>query len=115
MSNAKGDKPSVFWGVLYYFPLALKELAKVSQFGTQKHGVPLKDRGFLGVAYPIEQFDDAAVRHMLARATEGEVNKEDGNLLHRAQQAWNSLAALEKYLRGQEEMERAYLMYERYR
>ena len=108
-AQVKAAKTAAFYGLLYYFPRALAEVAKVSMFGAGKHKVPLTDRGFLSDKYPLPMFDDAEVRHILARAVEGEVNKEDGNMLHRAQAAWNALAGLEKLLILLEEHEKGKL------
>jgi hypothetical protein len=47
-------------------------------------------------------YQDALARHLLDRAIEGEVNAKDGDLLHRAQLAWNALADLEKFLIAEE-------------
>lgn len=105
-AKEKAAKPAAFWGVLYYFPRALKEVAKVSKFGTEKHGVALRDRGFLDPKYPIEGYDDAVIRHSMDFAIDGKFNPADGNMRHRAQRAWNALAALEKEL-IEEENERA--------
>ena len=94
----KAGKPAIFWGLLAYFPRALAEVAKVSMFGSTKHGKPLQYKGFLSDAYPIEMFDDAIGRHLLALAQEGEVNTADGDVYHRAQIMWSAAAGLEKLL-----------------
>lgn len=96
--NQKKNKPPVYQGVLAYFPRAIKEVARVSQYGLEKHDLDWSDKGFLKPEYPLEMFMDAFSRHMLDLAIEGEINKADGELLHRAQVAWGALASLEKYL-----------------
>lgn len=101
-SQQKVQKAPVYQGVLAYFPRALLEIAKVSDYGAVKHNTTLAEKGFLRPEYTDEMFLDAEVRHILKRAIEGEVNPEDGDLLHLAQKAWNSLASLEKYLISQE-------------
>lgn len=85
-----------------YFPRALKEVARVSDYGAKKHGFKLSDKGFLAPGYTEEMYQDAIARHIVGRLIEGEVNAADGNLLHRAQLAWNALASLERYLIEQE-------------
>ena len=95
---AKATKVPLWQGCLAYFPRALMEVAKVSEFGAKKHGFQLSDKGFLHPGYTEEMYEDAIARHIVGLLTEGEVNAADGNLLHRAQRAWNALASLEKYL-----------------
>jgi len=97
----KMKKPPVYEGVLAYFPLALIEVAKVSAYGLEKHNLKFPDRGFMKEEYPLCGFDNALVRHLLALQIKGEYNVEDGGVLHRAQIAWNALAALEKELEAE--------------
>ncbi|HKJ75244.1 MAG TPA: dATP/dGTP diphosphohydrolase domain-containing protein [Alphaproteobacteria bacterium] len=92
---AKYDKPPVYSGVLARFPRAIRELAKVSRFGAQKHGVPVQSRSFLDMPQSDLVFKDAMARHLLDEVIDGAVNEEDGGLLHSAQRAWNALADLE--------------------
>lgn len=94
----KATKVPIWQGCINYFPRALMEVAKVSEFGAKKHGFQLSDKGFLHPGYTQEMYEDAIARHIVGLITEGEVNVADGNLLHRAQRAWNALASLEKYL-----------------
>lgn len=91
-------KPPVYQGLLAYFPKALAEVARVSAYGSAKHQFPYTDRGFMAPKYPIEGYADAAARHLLDRASEGEINAADGGVYHLAQVAWDALAALEKVL-----------------
>jgi hypothetical protein len=98
----KAGKPPVFNGLINYFPRALSEVAKVSAYGAKKHSFDLADLGFLDPRYPIEGMTDAMARHIVALATEGEVNIKDGDVYHRAQVAWNALASLEKILLKEE-------------
>lgn len=75
-------------GVLDYFPAALREVAKVSKFGNDKHnpGEPLHwARG-----KSMDQVD-AIGRHLLER---GEIDPENG-LRQSAQLAWRALAMLQ--------------------
>lgn len=99
---SKYAKDPVWAGVLARFPLALREVAKVSAWGTKKHEVPIDDMSFLTIPDAYRVYSDACGRHLLDEAVEGPVNAADGGLLHPAQLAWDALARLEVYLRGQE-------------
>lgn len=96
-SKARKDIP-LARGLIDYFPLALAEVARVSQAGNDKHnpGEPLR--------WSREKSSDHAdciVRHLVDR---GKVDPEDG-FLHDAKVAWRALAmlqlALEKQLIGE--------------
>lgn len=91
-------KPAVYRGVLARFPRALMEIARVSEFGAEKYEVPIENCDFLEIEDCEGRYSDALVRHMLNEAIQGRVNPEDGNLLHAAQAAWDSLARLERIL-----------------
>jgi hypothetical protein len=95
---AKAAKLPIFQGCIAYFPRALAEVAKVSDFGAKKHGFKLSDKGFLDPRYTEEGYQDAICRHIVGRLMDGEVNAADGDLYHRAQLAWNALASLERFL-----------------
>jgi hypothetical protein len=97
-AEEKATKVPVWQGCIQYFPRALKEVAKVSEFGAKKHGFKMSDKGFLDPRYTEEMYQDAIARHIVAKLIEGEVNEADGNLYHRAQLAWNALASLERFL-----------------
>lgn len=99
--TGKETKPPVTGGVLEYFPRALMEIAKVSAFGAKKHGVSLADRAFM--VLPMGVFEGAQGRHILGEFIDGPYNSADGGLLHKAQNAWNALAALEIYLTDNKE------------
>ncbi len=88
-------KVALVSGTLQRFPMALLEVAKVSEFGCAKYQVPLGDRDFLRNPAMIEDATDALGRHLAKEITEGPVNTEDGDVLHAAQVAWNALARLE--------------------
>jgi len=80
----------VFSGVLKYFPLAIKYVAKVSYMGNEQHhkGKPLHwDRS------KSKDELDALARHL----TECGTLDEDG-LFHDGKVAWRALANLEKLL-----------------
>lgn len=91
-------KAPLFQGCFNYFPRALKEVARVSALGAQKHQFSMADKGFLNPEYTEFGYLDSAMRHVADEAIEGPVNEEDGKLYHRAQAAWNLLASLEKML-----------------
>lgn len=98
---AKYQKDPVWMGVLARFPMALREIARVSAFGTKKHQVPMDDMSYLTVPDAYGVYTDADARHLLGEAIEGPVNLDpkDGGMLHPAQHAWNALARLEVFLR----------------
>lgn len=100
--QAKRQKPRVWQGVLARFPRAIKEIARVSEFGTKKHEVPLTDMSYLDIEDAYNTFSDATIRHFLDEAIEGEVNWGDGGVLHAAQAAWDALARLEWLCRERE-------------
>ena len=91
-------------GVLEYFPRALEEVAKVSEFGAGKYAW----KGWMSVPDGINRYGDAEGRHILKAALEGEYDRDSG-LLHAAHEAWNALARLELILREKdmEEVESA--------
>ena len=95
---AKYSKVPVILGAIGRFPLALQEIAKVSKFGCEKHKVPMGDMGYLRLPGADTMYLEAEGRHILAEQTEGAINNEDGQLLHKAQKAWNAMADLEVYL-----------------
>jgi len=84
--------------VLRYFPRALEQVARVSEFGATKHGwdtwhtIP---NGQL-------RYADAQMRHELD-ICKGETHAQDSGLLHLSHEVWNSLARLELLLREQED------------
>lgn len=97
--GAKMDagKAPIVQGVLQYFPRALKAVAMVSLAGATKYAW----KGWESVPDGINRYENALGRHVLAEAIEGPTDK-DTQCLHKAQIAWNALAALELYLRAQE-------------
>ncbi len=86
----------VYSGTLKYFPDALKEVSKCSIAGNKQHknGDKLHwDRNKSGDEL------DALTRHLIDHS----VNPvDDDGLLHLAKVCWRSLAALQKYLEGEE-------------
>lgn len=99
-SAGKAGKLPVGLGVFAYFPLALREVARVSDFGANKHKVDIRERGFAN--HEASYYEDAMARHALNRYVSGEVNREDGDVYELAQIAWNAMAALQlKLERGE--------------
>lgn len=99
MSGIKKDdgKPPVVRGCLRLFPLALAEVARISEKAQEKY--PSYDN-WQKVENGFERYTDALGRHLLAEATE-ERDTESG-MLHAGHVAWDALARLELKLRGQE-------------
>lgn len=79
-------------GVLDYFPLALAEVAKVSQEGNKQHslGQPLR-----WVRDKSSDHEDCIVRHLLERGT-----VDTDGMRHTAKLAWRALALLQIELEG---------------
>lgn len=94
--------------VLLKFPRAIEGIARASEVGYIKYDVPPDDKNYAGSSY--RRYLDPILRHMV-KHDEDPVNIETGGhlppegmkILHLEQMAWNSLAALENYLREQEE------------
>jgi len=89
------DTP-VYTGVLKYFPLALKEVAKCSKAGNEQHHKekPLhwdKSKSF--------DNEDALVRHLIDHSIDP---MDDDGILHLTKVCWRSLAALQIYLENNE-------------
>jgi hypothetical protein len=103
-TKAKYSKAPVFQGVFARFPRAMKEIAKVSKFGTEKHKVRLDDTSYLDIPDAYATYSNAIARHLVNEAIEGPVNLDpaDGGMLHAAQAAWDALARLEIFLRDHE-------------
>ena len=95
--DMKQAKAKVWQGCLNYFPDALMEVARVSEYGAIKHDNPLEERGFMHERYTLPELTDAMSRHILG-LSESEVNYDDGEVYHRAQMAWGALASLQNIL-----------------
>lgn len=93
-AQERKDTP-VFSGVLNYFPLALKEVAKVSKAGNDQHnpGQPL----FWDRSKSTDELD-ALTRHLLDAGT-----FDSDGMRHSAKLAWRALANLQKELEPKEE------------
>jgi hypothetical protein len=96
-AGAKMDagKSPVYQGALDYFPLAIQAVSDVSFVGAKKYSW----KGWEKVPDGVNRYMNALARHILAESIDGPIDA-DTKLLHKAQIAWNSLAALELYLRG---------------
>lgn len=90
-------KPSVFQGVIEYFPRALWGVAEISTFGANKYAWA----GWEGVQNGFKRYKDAQYRHALKKAM-GEDVDPDSELEHLKHEAWGALATLELYLREKE-------------
>jgi len=93
-----GGKPSVYRGLIKYFPRALYSIAEVSTFGATKYAW----NGWANVEEGFDRYKDGQFRHILMREM-GEEEDPDSGLLHLAHEAWNAVATLELYLREKEE------------
>src|SRR3990167_2035714 len=89
-------KSCVWRGLFDYFPRACLAVADVSSRGAAKYAW----KGWESVPDGVARYSDALGRHILNESIEGPYDK-DG-FLHKAQIAWNALAALELYLREQD-------------
>lgn len=92
-----GGKPSLFRGIIQYFPRAVRAVGEISTFGASKYAW----NGWENVPDGINRYSDAMVRHLIAEGT-GERIDPDSGLLHAAHTAWGALARLELMLREQE-------------
>ena len=83
-------------GCIRRFPLALQQIALVSEYGMRKYGTY---DGWETLPNALERYTDAGARHDSLVASEGEYDINDSGLPHRSQKAWNALAELELALR----------------
>lgn len=84
-------KPKLVQGFLEYFPNAIAEVARVSEFGAIKY-----DWGnWKFVNDGVNRYTEALGRHLLSE----DAIDEESNLLHAAHIAWNAMARLELILR----------------
>lgn len=89
-------KSPVFQGLLDYFPRACLAVATVSHGGATKYAW----KGWESIPDGVNRYSNAMARHIVNESIEGPFDP-DG-FLHKAQIAWNALAALELYLRSKE-------------
>lgn len=87
-------KPSVYQGLVNYFPRAALAVAEISTFGARKYAWA----GWQDVDDGFNRYKDAQHRHAL-KAAMGEEIDPDSGLLHLAHEAWGAMATLELYLR----------------
>ena len=87
-------KPSVYRGLVDYFPRACVAVAKVSTVGAEKYAW----KGWETVPDGFNRYSDALCRHLFSECSDGSVDADTG-LLHAAQVAWNALARLELLLK----------------
>jgi len=86
----------VYSGVLKYFPHALKEVAKCSKAGNDQHSNG--EKLFWDRSKSKDELD-ALTRHLIDHS----INPVDTDgVLHLAKVSWRALAALEKYLEGED-------------
>lgn len=90
-------KPSVWQGLINYFPRACSEVAAVSTFGAKKYAW----KGWEKVENGFNRYSDAMARHFMAEGRE-ELLDPDSELVHAAHTAWNAMARLELLLREME-------------
>ena len=83
-------------GCIRRFPLALQQIALVSEYGMHKYGTY---DGWEKLPDALNRYTDAGARHDSLVASEGEYDINDSGLPHRAQKAWNALAELELAIR----------------
>lgn len=103
-----GEKPDA--SLLLDFSRALEQVALVGTYGRIKY----TRGGWLSVPDGIIRYTAALIRHLFKLNTEGKFDQDPyydtpegaqfkGRIRHRAQVAWNALAALELELRAEEE------------
>ena len=85
----------VFSGVLSYFPLALKEVSKVSKQGNDQHH---PDKPLHWDRNKSNDDLDALTRHLIDAGT-----IDDDGIRHTAKVAWRALACLQKELENEKE------------
>lgn len=87
-------KPSIYRGLLDYFPRACSAVAEVSTVGAKKYAW----KGWETVPDGFSRYSDALGRHILAESSDGSLDKDTG-LLHASHVAWNAMARLELLLK----------------
>lgn len=93
-------KPEVYTGVLQSFPLALKEIARVTVEGISQPGHVL--HGWKEVPEGFKRYSEAMGRHLLH---EGVVDHPDEFMFNVATTCWNDLARLEHLLQDRAKAE----------
>ena len=96
-SSAQERKATpIYSGVLKYFPKALAEVAKTSKQGNDQHHA---DKPLHWDKSKSSDELDALTRHLIDHGVDP---IDTDGVLHLAKVAWRSLAALERYLDGQD-------------
>jgi hypothetical protein len=90
-------KAPVVAGCLRLFPLALAEVARISEKAQEKY--PSYDN-WQRVENGFERYTEALGRHLLAEG--GQERDVESGMLHAGHSAWNALARLELKLRAGE-------------
>lgn len=102
----KYTKAKVFMGLIARFPKALEAVARLSEYGAEKHrsgDMESNARAFLDVLNAEHVYKEALGRHLTAEATEGYYDWAGGSrFLHSVQRAWNALADAEVMLENLE-------------
>jgi hypothetical protein len=88
-TNNRKDYP-IFSGVLKYFPLALKELSRISVIGNNQHN---NGEELVWDRSKSKDHLDAAIRHLLDHASGNEFD--DDGARHLAKVCWRVLAQLQ--------------------
>lgn len=86
----------VYSGVLKYFPKAIAEVAKTSKAGNDQHHA---DEPLHWDKSKSSDELDALTRHLIDHSVDP---LDDDGILHLSKVAWRALAALERYLEGQD-------------
>jgi Domain of unknown function (DUF5664) len=86
-------KAQIYKGVLQQFPLAISEIAKLSEHGAEKYSW----ENWKIVDNAISRYSDALMRHLLEEAKDNDTDPESG-FYHAVHTAWNALARLELLL-----------------
>ena len=84
-----GGKAPLMQGCIQRFPLALEQIARVSDYGRRKYGTY---DGWEQLEDARNRYNDAGGRHTVLEASEGSYDVGDSGLPHAAQHAWNALA-----------------------
>lgn len=92
-SKLDAGKSPIFQGLLDYFPRACLAVAGVSAAGAAKYAW----KGWETVPDGINRYNNALARHIINESIEGPMDPE--GFLHKAQIAWNAMAALELFLK----------------
>ena len=98
-----GGKAPVVRGLFHYFPRALMEVAKASEYGKTKYATAYEEKNWSKLEDAQGRYLDGAGRHLLNIEVDGDFDPEckeilDMDIHHAAQVAWNMLAYLELHI-----------------